>query len=413
MMRISNTNIFYCLSITMSMLCASCNNTAIVDKNNTTVSHARWYEKDSANQITTTPQPQWAEMLRHDKGWIGADGIYSVATNGVEAPGKSDKTNTFFWFSDCIIGNIVADTLQSDWELLHNSVAYFNGNIPNPDSIHFFYRKDSAGHSLSMFEPHTPKSQPGNYYWLGDGFFNHALDSTTYIFAYLIKSVPGGIYPFDDIGLSLIAIPKNSKPPYTDQKQFDTPFFLKDSNGKGKVVFGVAVLPNTTGAGAPHPDGYIYVYGVRGAKKELLVSRVKDASFEKFDEWTFWDGAIWNPDINSAAALTDRVSNEMSVSFMDDGRVLATYELDTNSPDVVIQAGATPWGPFQPFKKVWETPEIYDCIDFYTYNAKAHPHLSKPGELLISYNVNAFNFLDQIVKHPYHLRPRFITVKYK
>ncbi|MEP7317335.1 MAG: hypothetical protein ABI921_01295, partial [Panacibacter sp.] len=255
-MRINNTNIFHCLSVTVScMLIASCNNTVATDKSNTTVSHARWYEKDSSNQITTTPQPQWAEMLRHDKGWIGADGIYSVATNGVEAPGKSGKTNTFFWFSDCIIGNIVADTLQSDWELLHNSVAYFNGDIPNPDSIHFFYRKDSTGHSLSMFEPHTPMSQPGNYYWLGDGFFNHALDSTTYIFAYLIKSVPGGIYPFDDIGLSLIAIPKNSKPPYTDQRQFDTPFFLKDSNGKGKVVFGVAVLPNTTGAGAPHPDG--------------------------------------------------------------------------------------------------------------------------------------------------------------
>src|SRR4051794_28464047 len=87
------------------------------------VSHARWYEQDSSNQIITTPAPQWAEMLRHRKGWIGADGIYSMAMNGVEAPGKAAATNTFFWFSDCIIGNIVADTLQADWELLHNSVA--------------------------------------------------------------------------------------------------------------------------------------------------------------------------------------------------------------------------------------------------------------------------------------------------
>ena len=401
--------LFYCAYILLS----GCSNAKINAANSITVSHARSYEKDSANQITTTPVPEWAEMMRHTKGWIGADGIYSVALNGVEAPGKANATNTFFWFSDCIIGNIVADTLQSDWELLHNSVAYMNGDKPNPDSIKFFYRKDSAGHSLSMFEPHTPKSQPGNYYWLGDGFFNHASDSTIYLFAYLIKSVPGGIYPFDDVGLSLIAIPKNSKPPYTNQRQFDTPFFLKDSNGKGKVVFGIAVLPNTAGAGAPKPDGYIYVYGVRGPKKELLVSRVKDVDFEKFNEWRFWDGTEWNKDINTAAALTDRISNEMSVTFMDDGRVIATYELDTNSPNVVIQAGATPEGPFQPYKKVWETPEIYDCIDFYTYNAKAHPHLSKPGELLISYNVNSFNFIEQIVKHPYHLRPRFINVKYK
>ena len=97
---------------------------------------------------------------------------------------------------------------------------------------------------------------------------------------------------------------------------------------------------------------------------------------------------------------------------MEDGRVIATYQLDTNSPDIMIQVGKTPWGPFQLAKKVWSTPEIYDDVDFYTYNAKAHPHLSKPGELLISYNVNSFDFADDIKKHPHHLRPRFFTVKY-
>ena len=63
-------------------------------------------------------------------------------------------------------------------------------------------------------------------------------------------------------------------------------------------------------------------------------------------------------------------------------------------------------------KESVETPESYDDLDFYAYNAKAHPNLSKPGEILISYNVNSFDFLDDIVKHPYHLRPRFISVKY-
>jgi len=163
---------------------------------------------------------------------------------------------------------------------------------------------------------------------------------------------------------------------------------------------------------AVDPDGYIYVYGVRGSKKELLLSRVKDVDFEKFSEWRFWDGVSWNESIHAAAALTDRISNEMSVSYMEDGRVLAVYQLDTNSPNVMVQAAETPYGPFQPAKKIWETPEVFDSIDFYTYNAKAHPHLSKPGELLISYNVNSFNFLDQIVKHPFHLRPRFIRLKY-
>ena len=406
------TFVYFAIAFCCVLVNQSCSNTKAIS-GTTTISHARWYEKDSANQIKTTAAPQWDEMMRHTTGWIGADGIYSMATNGVEAPGMSAQANTFFWFSDCIIGNIVADTLQSDWTMLNNSVGYLDGNVPDPNKIHYYWRTDTAGKPISMFEPRTPKTQPGDYYWLGDGVLDHAMDSTIYLFAYRIKNIPGGIYPFDDVGLGLIAIPKHSKPPYDDQYQLDVPFFLKDSKGKGKVVFGISVLPNTVGARAPHPDGYIYVYGVRGSKKELLVARVKDSLFEKFDQWRFWDGSGWNEDINSAAALTDRISNEMSVTFMDDGRVIATYELDTNSPDVVIQAAENPWGPFQPFKKVWETPEIYDAIDFYTYNAKAHPHLSRPGELLISYNVNSFNFLDNIVKHPYHLRPRFIIVKYK
>lgn len=406
-------NSFVLSATLLFFLFASCSDTKNIAASNNALSPGKYTQLDMQSRIITTPAPEYAEMMRHDHGWLGADGIYSMAMNGVEAPGKAAATNTFFWFSDCIIGDINADTLQKDWHMLNNSVGYMDGDNVDPDHIHYYWRKDANGDPLSMFEPHTPNSAPGDYYWLGDGVFDHAKDSTIYIFAYRIKNIPGGIYPFDDVGLSLIAIPKNSKPPYPDQRQLDCPFFLKDSKGKGKVVFGICVMPNTVGAGAPNPDGYIYVYGVRGPKKELVVARVKDIDFENFTTWRFWDGTTWNEDINAAAALTDRISNEMSVSFMDDGRVLAAYELDTNSPNVVIQVGKSPVGPFQPYKVVWQTPEIYDGLDFYTYNAKAHPHLSKPGELLISYNVNSFNFLDDIVKHPYHLRPRFITVKYK
>lgn len=368
-------------------------------------------ELDS-QQVKAVSVPQWEQMLQHNSGWLGADGIYSVALNGVEKAGQADSANTFFWFSDTIIGEVKGDSLQADWEMIHNSVGYMQGATPDPAKIKFHWKKNGQGLSESMFEPHTPNSQPDDYYWLGDGFFNHSKDSTIYLFAYRIKKLPGGVYPFEDVGVSLIALPKGSRPPFEKHRQVDTPLFLKDSKGKGKVVFGVAVLANTVGARAPKPDGYIYVYGVRGEKKELLVARVKDQEFEDFSQWRYWDGANWGEDIHRAAALTNRVSNEMSVSFMEDGRVLAAYQLDTNSPVVAIQAGQTPAGPFQPAKKIYETPQIYEDLDFYTYNAKAHPHLSKPGELLISYNVNSFDFIADIHKHPHHLRPRFVSLKY-
>lgn len=365
-------------------------------------------------EIKATEAPEWADMLQQDSGWIGADGIYCVPMDGVETPGKAKGKESLFWFSDNIIGRINGDTLQADWEMAHNSVAYLENGEAGKGNMVFYAHNDKDGHPLAVFEPHTKNAQPGDYYWLGDGFFNHALDSTIYIFGYRIHDVPdGGIYPFDDVGLSLIAIPKHSRPPFPDQRQVDLPFFLKDSKGKGKLVFGSAVLANTKGAGAPDPDGYIYVYGVRGPFKELVVARVADSLFENFSQWRFWDGRNWQPDVDNCAALTSRVSNEMSVSFMEDGRVIAVYQLDTNSPDIVIQAAKTPAGPFQLAKKVWSTREIYEDIDFYTYNAKAHPHLSKPGELLVSYNVNSFDSAEDIIKHPHHLRPRFFTVTYR
>ena len=238
--------------IIFSVCMLACNNNDVL---NTSIT-ANTKDEYANSRIATKPVPEWAEMLRHDTGWIGADGIYCTALSGIDKPGQmNDQSETMFWFSDCILGNIdtKSDTLKGDWQMMNNSVAYFHGANPDPNKINYYWRRDSGGKPLSMFEPHTPKAPEKSYYWLGDGFMNHAKDSTIYIFAYLIHNVPGGIYPFEDLGVSMIALPKGSRPPYADQKQFDTPLFFTDA--RGKTVFGICVLPNTVGAGAPKPDG--------------------------------------------------------------------------------------------------------------------------------------------------------------
>lgn len=45
---------------------------------------------------------EWEEMLHNKSGWMGADGVYTVALNRVEIPGKADEKETMFWFSDSI-----------------------------------------------------------------------------------------------------------------------------------------------------------------------------------------------------------------------------------------------------------------------------------------------------------------------
>ena len=79
--------------------------------------------------------------------------------------------------------------------------------------------------------------------------------------------------------------------------------------------FGAGVYVNTATAGAPYPDGYIYIYGVKDPNKQMLVARVKSEKFEAFEEWRFWNGKDWNPDFKASTSVMDSVSNELSLTL--------------------------------------------------------------------------------------------------
>ena len=133
--------------------------------------------------------------------------------------------------------------------------------------------------------------------------------------------------------------------------------------------------------------------------------------FEEFGSWTFWDGADWNKDFNRCVAITEHVSNELSVSFLPSGKIILVSQVgDLNQSQVGIRIGESLIGPFGPVEKIWNCEESLEEPEFFAYNAKAHPSLSQPGELLISYNVNSFAFWDQIEDYPNLYRPRFIKL---
>ena len=79
---------------------------------------------------------------------------------------------------------------------------------------------------------------------------------------------------------------------------------------------------------------------------------------------------------------------------------------------IEMRIGASPVGPFGPVINVFDCPEARENSHYFAYNAKAHPSLSQQGELLISYNVNSFNFWDEIKTNPTLYRPRFIKLKF-
>lgn len=353
----------------------------------------------------------WSNLLLRKSGWVGGDGIFAIPNDGVDTADAAKNQETMLLFSDTILGDIINDSIKPGFVMIHNTVAILKGGEPKKENIEFYWDKKSDGKPEAIFVPRTPNSQPKDYYWLGDGFVNHAMADATYIFGYRVRDTSAASFGFAEVGNTLIKIPKGSKPPFKDQQQMDTPFFLKagsDTYGS----FGACIFANTKEAFSPNADGYIYVYGTRGKAKNVLVARVKPEQFETFTEWRFWDGSTWNADINTVAKIADRASNEMSVTPLKDGRYAMVFQTDGIGTAVGLRLSNHPEGPFGPIIKVWECQEPKIAKNFIVYNAKVHSNLSKPNELLISYNVNSFDFWNDIKKYPNLYRPRFIRVKF-
>ncbi|WP_066836279.1 DUF4185 domain-containing protein [Rufibacter ruber] len=356
--------------------------------------------------------PEWTALFKRNSGWFGADGIFAIPKNGVDTAGAGKSTETMLVFSDTMIGDIKDGKLSPGYKMIHNSVAIIKGSTPSPENITFYWDKNAAGQHKSVFEPKTPATKDGDYYWLGDGFVNTAKNNDTYIFGYRVRDTGAQVFGFQEVGNALIIIPAGSKPPFKDQRQMDTPFYLAGSNPEEYGSLGAGIFVNTKEAGAPKPDGYVYVYGVRGKAKNVILARVLPADIENFGKWRYWDGAGWSEDINKLANITDRASNELSVTPLPDGRYAMVFQTDGIGRTVGLRLGLSPQGPFGPIINLWDcTEDIKMDKDFIVYNAKVHSNLSEPGELLISYNVNSFDFFKDILVHPNLYRPRFIKVK--
>lgn len=362
-------------------------------------------------KFTVQEAPEWSALLKRDSGWFGGDGIYTIPLNGVDNSPAKANDKILFIFSDSMIGQLRDGTMLPGFKMIHNTVAYLDGNKPDAANMKFYWDKDHAGKPESIFIPRTTKTDSTDYYWLGDGFVNPEMNNTTYIFGYRVRNVSTGAFGFQEVGNTLIKIPASSKPPFKDLQQKDTPFYLKDKDGS-IGSFGAGIYVNTAKAKAPKPDGYIYIYGVRGNAKKLMAARVLPKDFETFDKWTFYNGTAWVNDINQVADLTDNVSNELSLTALPDGRYALVFQIGGMGTSVGMRIGASPVGPFGPVIQVWDCkPDLIEKT-FVVYNAKAHPSLSAPGELLISYNINSVDFIPDLKKHPNLYRPRFIKLKF-
>jgi len=355
-------------------------------------------------QFTAEPAPEWDALFLRPSGWTGADGIQSIPLDGDDRSGGLTRTDTLFLFSDSFIGEIRPGGTRHDAKLVNNTAALLTRD-GFPDGIRFHHGGTAAA-PAALFVPSTPLAKPGEWYWPHDGI---ALDGAVHFFAHRFLRSSGGL-GFARAGLAAITLPRGSLPPFAEAVQRDCPFYAPTTPLRAETTFGCAILANTAAAGAPHPDGWLYVTGVREAPldKRLLCARVKPEALLDWTAWTFWDGAAWTAEFEAAAAVTDRVSPEHSITPLEDGRFLLVYQADTISRVVAARIGVAPQGPYGEQIDLFTCP-VPEAPQVWTYNAKAHPHLSGPRELLVSYHVNPTNFWDNF-RYADAYRPRFIRV---
>jgi hypothetical protein len=293
--------------------------------------------------------------------------------------------------------------------MVNNTIAYIKGIEPNPASIHFYYKTSVEGKPETFFVPTSTTEKKPQLFWLGDGFVNKELNNNLNIIGYKVERTGPGVFDFIETAVSIISIPGGERAPFEHQKQIETSLHINNAK-LGEGNFGSGIFVNTKWAGAQHPDGFVYIYGCLGKDKNLVVSRVKPADFENLNAWRYWNGSDWSENSTDLKALTNAVSDELSMTQLPDGRFILIFQVLGLSDKVGMRIADSPVGPFSDITEIWSAPEWKEGL--WTYNAKAHPSLSKPGELLISYNTITPDFWNDIEKDATIYHPRFIKLKY-
>ncbi|RYE17299.1 MAG: hypothetical protein EOP42_32520, partial [Sphingobacteriaceae bacterium] len=108
-------------------------------------------------EFTVEKAEEWNALFKRNSGWFGGDGIYTIPLNGNENKLAGKNSTTLFIFSDSMIGQTTDSTMLPGYKMIHNAVAYLNGNQPNINKIKFFWDQ-KVGVAESVFVPNTLKT---------------------------------------------------------------------------------------------------------------------------------------------------------------------------------------------------------------------------------------------------------------
>lgn len=351
-----------------------------------------------------------------DNGWAGGDGINSFnLTNGNDAYDARCE-DTMFIFGDTLVGQVDENQIRlQPVEMPNNTYALMKGEL---EKIEFVIQRDEEGHCVTALVPEGNPVPEEEWFWLQDGVVIQNKLFLSPLVMHGDSSRPEG-FQFQIADVCIVEIPiLAGKPDFSQAKQRKAGLYRRD--GAKQYVGGIAYMPYHPDMGYPQGDGYIYAYGYVSStedvnsRPELIVGRIHPEEFVNTDKWRFYNGKEFVSGIENSVSVLGHISCEMSVMPIVDGlnkgKFLAVFQYDGQSPYVGYAIGETPWGPFEEPCRVYECDEKHRVNEtVYTYNAKAHTHLSSPASILVSYNVNTPS-MEENVRSADIYYPRFIRL---
>lgn len=258
-----------------------------------------------------------------------------------------------------------------------------------------------ASISASGYDDTISGNEISSRLWLQDGV---VIGDYLYIFPILVKD-ESTLFKVTRVGLIKVPI-VNELFDFENAIYLDSPLQSRSDDG-GIIYYGAGLMNHTA------HDGYLYIYGYKDLHgRHLTVARVKAEDIENFNRWTYFDGVGWSHNINDSYPLIDKVSPELSVTYLESGMFSGKYMLvvteNSISGRVSYALSDTPYGPFSDYTLLYEATEYTYLKGAFGYNAKMHPHLSQEGNYLISYNVNTHSL--SALQNVNIYRPRFIRV---
>lgn len=354
----------------------------------------------------------WERAFDRTDGWIGGDAIYSVPL----------PDGDILWlFADTFIGQVEGRRRQQGLKMVNNTLARHPATTdlkaPEPNSVHFHWGPTVDHEPTAWIQPLSTGQPmgPKTWYWVADGIVAPASrdSSQLILFLWAITRTDDAVFGFRSAGNAIAIVDAPDRPiddwqPTLVLNTHAVPQSPIDERTQPETIWGSEVIRADDGE-------KLWIFGYRKANKienELVLARVSPDQVAMMDQWEFRSERGWSDHASDAVGLVKGVTTEFSLhqtELPQGPRWVLIQSQPFLGESIIARTAENITGPCSPARSIYRIPNINHEKKHFTYAAKAHPEISRPGELLITYVVNSFDFGEAATNADIY-RPRFIRV---